>query len=143
MEKFKTVIQRRKNLIIAYCGFILLLLFIMNYYIPHEETFQTGFILGLIISTELIALIHFRKYAAALKDEAALRQLYIMETDERHQFIKAKIGGTGINIILACLAVSTIITGFLNQLIFLSLFFTLLFCALVKGSLKLYYKNKL
>jgi hypothetical protein len=62
--------------------------------------------------------------------------------DERRKLIKDKIGGTGLNISLGGIATATIISGFFNEIVFLSLMGALIFMASVKGILKVYYRNK-
>jgi hypothetical protein len=72
-----------------------------------------------------------------------LQALFIEETDERNVMIRAKTGGAAINIIMATLICATLIGRIFNEIVFYTLFATLMFVAIVMVLLKLYYKKKL
>lgn len=78
---------------------------------------------------------------SALRDEAKLKALYIKETDERSLAIEEKIGGIGINLIIAGLGLSTVVAIYLNQTVFLTLLGAFAFSVLIKGGLKVYFRR--
>lgn len=82
------------------------------------------------------------KISAALKDEEKLKKLYITENDERHQYISAKIGGIGINIVIGCLTLGAVISGYFHEVVFFTLIATMLFAVIVKLVLTLVYSKK-
>ena len=77
-----------------------------------------------------------------MRNEKALKKLYIEENDERTIMIIQKTGAMGITICIIGLAFTTVIAGFYNQIAFFSLFGATVFTALVKGFFKLYYHRK-
>lgn len=143
MEKFRKKLKTRKVVLQTYCGLIVVLIVCLNIFIPHEESFQIGFTLGAAVGTEILALIYMAKCNKALNDENLCKQLYIQEHDERQRYIQLQIGGTGLNIIIGSLLVATIISGFFNSIVFISLLSALLFSVLVKASLKFYFRSKM
>jgi hypothetical protein len=143
MENFKKVLKTRRLALQIYCGVIAVLIVCLNLFTPGTEDFQMGFTLGAALGTEILAVILIGKYNAAIKSEEKLKQLYICENDEQCKFIQAQIGSLGLNIVIALLALVTIVSGFFNQIAFFSLLGALLCCAIVKGTLKVYFKNKI
>ena len=102
---------------------------------------MSGVNVGLYIAVQALLIYLVFKYQGALRKEDKLRELYIYENDERCKYIRAQIGGVGINIILGGLAIGTIISGFYNEIVFFVLLSTLMFSALVKGILKVYFNR--
>jgi hypothetical protein len=48
-----------------------------------------------------------------------------------------------INIIMAALVLATIVSGVFSEIVYFTLLVTLLFVAILKGALKLYYRKKM
>jgi hypothetical protein len=90
---------------------------------------------------DVIIVSNLIRYVNALQDDNKLQELFIAETDERNIMIRTKTGGTAINIIMAVLVCATIIAGIFNIVVFYTLIATLLFIALLKVTLKLYYSR--
>lgn len=108
----------------------------------HIDGFITGFHLGFTAGILAVAIFYTIKYSIALRNEEKLRKLYIEEHDERTQYINSQIGGVGIAIIMIGLGVSTVIAGFVNEVMFFTSLGALFFTITVKLGLKLYYNNK-
>jgi hypothetical protein len=77
-----------------------------------------------------------------LKNPDQIRKLYIIETDERTALIRQKVGSTGMNIIVYGLIIGAVVSGSINHIVFLTLLGSCFFVGIVRGSLKLYYRNK-
>ncbi|MPQ33479.1 hypothetical protein E4V42_18890 [Clostridium estertheticum] len=101
-----------------------------------------AFQVGMFIGLQIVMLVYIAKYSKALKTEDGLKNLYIEEHDERTKLIDDKTGVSGFNFSLIAITTATIIAGFFNQIIFLTLLAVLFFMLLVSAFLKLYYKNK-
>lgn len=101
-----------------------------------------GFQLGIFIALQIMLLAQIIRYIKGLKDDSTLKKLYVEENDERKKLIKDKIGGAGFNFILCGIATATVISGFFNQTVFVTLLGVLVFTVTVKGLLKIYYRNK-
>ena len=149
MENFRNVLKKRIALGIAFN--VLAVTFIVltgtnSNMIPNinKNTADMihGFQVGIFAHLQIIMLVYIFKYKRALKNEDELKELYIEENDERKKLIKDKIGGVGFNFILGVIATATVISGFFHELVFITLLGVLFFIVLVKGVLKIYYRNK-
>lgn len=149
MERFKIVIKRRMALL-AVCSVLALALIVLpRVYISmvpggtaEVSGFIYGFQVGISVGLEVIVILYTMKYAMVLKNENKLKALYVEENDERTKLIHDKIGGAGFNFALGAIATATVVAGFFNQTVFMTLLGVLVFIVLVKGSLKVYYRNK-
>jgi hypothetical protein len=99
--------------------------------------------LGLMCGTILIGVYILAIYIRALRNDDLLQKLFISETDERNILIRSKTGGMAINIIMAALVLATIVSGVFSEIVYFTLLMTLLFVAIIKGALKLYYRSKI
>ena len=149
MDNFRIALKRRLFLMggfnIAALAFITLTLLYRTTLAPGSESLADmtrGFQVGIFVGFQVMLLLDIIKSFKALRNEQEIKKLYIAEHDERAKFIQDKIGGMGLNISLAVLAVAAIIAGFFHQLVFITLVGVIVFMSLVKGTLKLYYRNK-
>lgn len=149
MEKYKQQVKKRMVLLYLYNALSLIIIILTSIYsnvVPEGNQniseMIRGFQFGTYLCLQLFLLKYIIKFQQALKTESALKDLYIEENDERTKFIKNKIGGFGFNFTLAVIAAATVTAGFFNQLIFCTLLGVLIFMALTKGVLKLYYRKK-
>jgi len=124
------------------------LLILSRYYEKAESLlpFQNGFIDGFQVGI-VAALLGFLSYfiirnIISLRNPDHLKKLYISETDERKVFIYQKSGSAGMNIITYGLAVGAAVSGNVNDTVFFSLLGACFFVVVVRGFLKLYYRNK-
>jgi hypothetical protein len=145
MDAFRKTISRR-----LWTGriFVLLVLVlnIAQRFIDFESVVPDNifaFSLGVTLGAEFLGILLLAKYSKAMREEEKLKELYIAETDERNMMIRTKTGGVAINIIMGVLVCAILVAGVWSEVVFYTLFATLLFVALLKGTLKLYYKKKL
>ncbi len=145
LARFRSKLKKRLMWAGVYNLFVVLII-LVNRYLGNKFSFSdmaSGFTTGFFIGIELLVVIGMLKIQSALKDDAKLRALYIKEHDERTIAIENKIGGLGINLIIAGLGLATVITIYIDQTIFFTILATLQFTVLVKGGLKLYYHKTL
>lgn len=102
----------------------------------------TGFQVGIFFGLQMIMVIQIVRYRKALKNEQLLKAMQIHETDERSKWIQGKIGSTGFQISVGGILFTSILAGFFDQTVFLTLFGVTFFIVSVKFSLKIYYMNK-
>jgi len=148
MEGFKKKLIHRLVLVLAGLLVACFAIIISNSYVKEATVpeflreFIDGFQVG-IAACILGALLMFAmKYFIAIRSPESLKKMYISETDERRLFIKQKTGDIGLNIISYGLIVGTAVTGNIDDTAFLALLGASLFVSLVRGTLKLYYRNK-
>jgi hypothetical protein len=145
MEKLRKDLQIRVRWMIA--GFILLaitdLVFMMNQSrLPVIPAFISGYQLGIFIEVEAILVIFIVKYKIAMKSDGTLKKMHIKETDERKLMIRQRAGSKGIIISYTGLVFATVIAGYFNEIVFLTLLGAIVFTGLVMIFLKLYYIKK-
>lgn len=136
MEKYKEKVRLR----IIYltlgmfltCGINIVLLSNRSR-LPEISDFILGFQSGVFIGLILVFIFFIVKFLASMKSDEALKKQYIEENDERGQLIVYK--GSVITTVgmLILLALSTVVAGFFNEIIFFTLLgvlgvFLILFC---------------
>ena len=78
----------------------------------------------------------------ALCDEAALKELYIKETDERNCQIKLMVFSSGWFLLLFCLGLAILAASFFNFTVVFTLLGVLLCMCLLKLGCTIYYRQK-
>jgi hypothetical protein len=153
MEKFKNVLKRRITFMGVFNGLAIAFI-VLTAYISSMKSHNAkgvddfmhgminGFQMGVFVGVQMLVVIYIMKYRKALKSEDELKKLYIKENDEREKVIRDKIGGVGLNFSLAVIATATVVSGFFNQTVFITLLAVLLVTVTIKAALKLYYKSK-
>jgi len=147
METYPKTLKRRLYAI-GGCGAALLALIVLGVFHPTAGSsdtargFMAGFNVGLAIVVVGLMALDIRKYAAALKDADKRRTLYIAEHDERLGYIRTRMGGTPLQIVLYGLLTGTIVAGFFSETVYFALLGMLLFAMLVKGAMKVYLLRK-
>lgn len=107
------------------------------------ETLSSGFTLGMATGIAAVVLFFVIQYAHALKSEEKIRKLYIAETDERNQYIQNRCASSSILMILAAIALATLVASYFDRTVFYTLLTATYCIALIIGSCKLYYRKKL
>ncbi len=145
MEKFKEKIRLRVLLmaIVTICISVSYICLSLNAdRLPPIHDFIRGFQFGAFSVVIVILVFFLAKYLGSLKNEEALKKLYIEENDERTIMIMQKTGAYGITICVVGLAFATVIAGFYNEIVFFALLGATVFTALIKGCFKIYYHRK-
>lgn len=140
LTRFKAKLKKRLMWAGIYNLFVVLIIFV-NRYVGNQYSISdmaSGFTTGFFIGIQFLVIIGMFKIQSALKDEAKLKMLYIKEHDERTLVINEKIGGLGINLIIAGLGLATVITIYIDQTVFLTILGVLQFTVLVKGYGKIF-----
>lgn len=105
--------------------------------------FAWGFQAGAIGGLELVLVFLTVWYLISMRDEKALKKLYIQENDERTLMIMQKTGAIGMTVCSIGLAFAAVIASFFDQTVFFTLLGSAVFTAVVRGALKVYYHLKL
>jgi hypothetical protein len=149
VDKFRKTIERRRLIEIVLIIIVLVISVVgvfTNYLSPLVKLvpeYILGSSGGLALAAAFLLIRSAAKYTKALRSEEILRELYIAETDERNVMIRAKTGGMAADIILPTLICAALIGGIFNEIVFYTLFATLLFISIIMLSLKLYYKKNI
>lgn len=148
MSEFKMQLRKRIPFIWTGCVVSIVLVAFITYFamVSTDESFEGGFIMGaqagLFFALVAVLAGTAMRYIRALRDDAALKKLYIEQTDERARFIRDKIGGIGLNLSLGLLAMGVVISGFFDRTVFFTLLVALASAVFVKAGLKIYCRVK-
>jgi len=148
MDNFKKQVTVRLRLLIFGLGVTSLSLILSSRYDkPASESefmqdFISGFQAGIAVALLLVLFFFVIRFARAITNSERLRQLYIIETDERNALIRQKTGSIGMNIANFGLILGTVVAGNINDTAFLTMLAASLFVGLVHAFLKIYYRRK-
>ncbi|MBC5580227.1 hypothetical protein H8S23_01770 [Anaerofilum sp. BX8] len=141
MEQFKHKLARRVRLCQA--GAILALIgFFVGKFLGTPDEFSSGFRMGVLLGLELCMAFLAIRTRRALCDEAALKELYIKETDERNCQIKLMVFSSGWFLLLFCLGLAILAASFFNFTVVFTLLGVLLCMCLLKLGCTIYYRQK-
>lgn len=148
MEKFRGILKKRLTTGIALNGLAIVTIALMALYsrkvsVPDDHMSDAihGFQVGVVLGLQMVMLVFMAKYSKALKDDNELKKLYIEENDERTKLISYKTGRVGFCVILGGIGMATVISGFFNTVVFITLLTVLVFTVIVQGVLYMYYKR--
>ncbi|WP_226673527.1 hypothetical protein [Rossellomorea aquimaris] len=145
MEEFQRGIQTRiklYHLISALSFLVIVIPTTLNRQIWGEDDFTHGVQIGVFIGLQLILLLKSKKLRASIKNTQTLKHLYIEMNDERKKMIDAKSESMSFTIMAGSIAIATIVSGFYNHTIFITLIVTLCFILFLKAVLKYLYSKK-
>ena len=148
MDTYKETLQRRLFALLTYAGGMVLLVafgMLRESAGKTEEVraFMLGMNAGLLAVVLAVVISSAVRYTRALRDEEKRKALYIYEHDERRLYKQSMVGGTAVQLILMGLTVATVVSEYFDQTVFFTLLGTVLFAALVKAALKIYYERKI
>lgn len=150
MENFKKTIQKRLNFCIGGI-FLFTILFgrnLLHLFTPvvqnkHYVDFFSGFQFGIFFAIELYFVFRVAYYMATLKDEKALRNLYIKENDERSMEIAKRSGIESYRLVIVILLAGAIVVGYFSMEGFIALVAAALVEILVRAGLYAYYSRSI
>lgn len=146
LEKMKLDIQKRikqnTGLLIASALFLIV---VASSTVPvqlgneNSSDYVSGFQLGLLIVLVIYFLNNVIKYNKALKEETLLKRIYYKEHDERMNYINQKVGESSMWITSVIMTIATVITGYFNFTVFLTMIGVTLLQCIIQILLKWYY----
>ncbi len=146
MEQFKQKLRQRViyicTMLIVFSLIMASLMLFLNHDDTHISDFIRGFQAGIFLTVEIVLVYYTVRYSATLRNEEALKKIYIEETDERTLMIQQKSGSVGMELVTFGLVVAAVISGYFDQKVFLTLLGAVAFVVIIRLMLKLYYRNK-
>ncbi len=106
-------------------------------------SFAVGFRYGIAIGIQILLIRQVVKYQRALRNPEILQDLEILEKDERRQYIQMKMGGPMYSVAMFVVAAGALVASYVSWEGFMALLLAVVALALIKGSLKLYYRKEL
>ena len=108
----------------------------------HWQSRWRGFLSGASVGLATYMLIGLVKSLLALKDDAKLKKLYVKEHDERQQAIYTTARASAMQLSSATGLVATMIAGYFNITVCLTLLACTFFLAYSGVAFKIYYSKK-
>ena len=108
----------------------------------HLADFMHGMSVGLLCMIILVLAKGMFSARKALKDEVALKKLYIAETDERTVFLRNKMGVVGVRGAVFLLLFASVIASFFHAVVSFTLAIAAAGISFVFLVVKIYYKAK-
>lgn len=105
--------------------------------------FYNGFIAGAAFGVMAIFIVGLIMNLRALRNEKAMKKLYIKETDERSRQIAVLGKSAGATIFLLLMVPAAIILGYFNVTVFITCIGCILALSLSMAGAKLYFSRKL
>lgn len=105
--------------------------------------FISGFQAGLLIALLILFTVKLTNYRKALKNETLLKQLYYKENDERECYISQQVGKSSMSITIVVMLLLTVIAGYFNDIVFITMLSATILQALIQLILKFYYTRRL
>lgn len=107
------------------------------------EGYVEGFIIGLIISLGLVAVIQIIKLKKIFGNDEQLQLLYNKENDERMKFIKTKSGMPLVLIVSVIMIMAALVGSFFNYIVFFTLIITAFIQLSISVVIKIYYLKRM
>ncbi|WMJ22770.1 hypothetical protein RBG61_12345 [Paludicola sp. MB14-C6] len=148
MDQFKKDLKKKIWIytivfILAICSIIIIAFIPMQTKMPHISDFMKGYQFGGITGMSGVFLYHIISYMIALKRPTYLKKLYIRQTDERECLIQQKSCSIAMSGSLMGLCIATIIAGFFNHIVFITLGIATVCVLFVYVGCIFYYSKKL
>lgn len=148
MDKMRQEVKEKLTYWSRLCALFVVLLSTncVNYFRPRNSgdnytDFFQGFQMGIAAGLLLWAIVQIMRYRKILQDEEAVRAFYIREHDERAAAIWSRSGGTVLYTCALLIIGASLVAGYYNPAVFITLLFCGLFLLLVKKGLILYYRR--
>jgi len=108
----------------------------------HWQSRWRGFVSGASVGIAVFMLIGIVRISKALKDEKALKKLYIQDHDERKIQIWTAARATAMQIFLIGGLVAGIVAGYFNMTVSVTILACVFIHSLLGGACKLFYSRK-
>lgn len=146
MEKFKKTLKKRfitymtLAAILLTVTVVLIILNALEILKPVATSMGTGY--GALMGGFVVLLKRATDAKKALKDEKKFEKLYVANTDERMLFIEKSASNLAANIFVVVLGIAAIIFTYINEPIFYTLFYVLIFYWIIMCICNIYYNKK-
>lgn len=145
MEKYKQKIKKRSMLYLMLFTILnVTLTFVSINRIPILEidSMVKGFSSGLCVAFDFLLLYLSIRDRVIISSDEKLKKNYIKENDERKKYIRQFVGAPTTLIIYFVLVFATVISGFVNKIVFLTLIGVDIVIGLIITIMKCYYMRK-
>ncbi len=143
MEDFKKKLTQKYRLITRFCCCALLIYFGLTRFVKGADDFAVGLVSGMFSGIMIVSIFNLARIHRALHNEEKLKEMYIQQTDERNISISKETMKTSSVVSLMATAFSTIVFGFFNPVISMTLCISIMADAVITIAVQFYYKKKM
>ncbi len=143
MEEFRTKLQRKTTIVTVLCCLLPIITIAAKMFFKLENDFSSGMTLGICCGSMLVVVYYLVRNFMILHNEEKLKKLYIEQTDERNEAICKEAMKTSSFILIIVFGIASIITGFIDQTICMTLCAVIYTSAFVTVVVKKYYSSKM
>ncbi len=143
MEEFRKKMEKKLRIYSIMCCIMPSIFFGMRFIVGNASDFSQGMVTGLFIGGMFSAIFLLTRTYAILHNEEMLKSKYIQETDERNNAIIKQTTQTSSLISIFVTAMAVIITGFINEVICITLFVNFIVDVIITLIVLAYYKRKM
>lgn len=143
MNEFRKKYENRLKVYAFMCLILPFTFFIMRFRFDGGSDFSQGLVTGVFSGAMLAAIFFLARTFAILHDEEKLKKQYVEETDERNIAISKETMRTASMISLFVTGIAVIITGFINEIISITLCTDMIVGIVITCVVQTYYKKKM
>ena len=143
MEEFRNDLKRKLNLYALLCCLYPLFLIGSKVIFKNSGDFAQGLVLGICMSSMIVSIYFLVRNYTVLHNEEKLKKLYIELNDERNVSISKETMKTSSKICIVVTALACIVSGFINEIVCITLSADLLISAVITVAVQMYYKKKM
>lgn len=146
LDTYSEELKSREKIYKFYISLAIIFIFIGERLLKDKfayNDFIFGFVYGLVIGMEIFCVGKVIKINKARDDYSLLRQMYIEENDERQILIRLKSGYPILTNLSLAIFLFSILAGFINKAVFVTLLSVGVFQLLVSKAIRLYWRRKI
>ena len=143
MEEFRKKINRNLKISSFLCCMYPSMFIAAKAIFRNTGDFSQGLVLGFFSGIMIVSVYFLARNYAALHDEEKLKQLYIELNDERNIAIGKETLKTASTICMAVTGAACLISGFINEIVSITLGAALLACSIITIAVQMYYKKNM
>lgn len=144
MENFRKKLQKNNVIyllfmLVSAAGLVMVNTSLLPEKISDAASVHSG-LFGALLAISALSLVRNKK---ALSDEKSLKAMYIRNTDERNSQMMKEVSKTTFTIILAGLAIATIVSQYFSEIVSSTLSCCMAFILIVYFGVTFYYNRKM
>ncbi len=143
MKEFREKLEKKLRLYTLFACSSMLIFFGCQYFLEGAGDFAEGLITGFFTGLMIVAIANLADMYSTLKNEEKLKKKYIAVNDERNIAIDKETASTATTVFSMVIALSAIVTGFINTTVCITLAAVLFVWSIIIISVKGHYLKKM
>ena len=150
MEEFRKKLEKRVRVCAVVCCLFPITFIlggrVLRRFLPAAgatSDYSQGIVLGVCTGSVFVFLVYLIQSFTALHDEEKLKKMYINKTDERNIAVDRASSSMTCIILVTVLALASIVTGFINETVSITLSAAVFLCAFIRCAVGAYYNKKM